>query len=135
MHVSAKLITALPVVMVAAWMATRREGPWTLPRLFGLALILAGLELLTVARIQFERQFARRPGLVTQGIYSRVRHPLYLFSFIAFVGLFLYLDKPWGILGLLPIQLIQSYRARREEQELENVYGDQYRCYRQQTWF
>jgi len=91
--------------------------------------------LLIVARVQFEKHFTRRPGLVTQGIYSRVRHPLYLFSFIAFAGLFLYLDKSWGILGLLPIQLIQFYRARREEEELEILYGDQYRRYRQQTWF
>lgn len=135
MSLSAKLITALPVVMVAAWMATRREGPWTPTRLLGLSLILVGLAALTVARIQFEKQFTQQPGLVTRGVYSRVRHPVYLFSFVAFAGLLLYLNEMWGILGLLPIQLIQFHRARREEEELAMLYGEQYRRYWQQTWF
>jgi protein-S-isoprenylcysteine O-methyltransferase Ste14 len=132
---SAKLITALPVVMVAAWMAARWEGPWTPMRLLGLLLILAGLGVLTLARIQFEKEFSQQPGLVTQGVYSRVRHPMYLFSFVAFAGLLLYLNEPQGILLLLLIQFVQLHRARREEQELEALYGDEYSRYKQQTWF
>ncbi len=135
MSLSAKLVTVLPVVMVAAWMATRWDRPWTPTRLLGLLIILVGLGLLTVARIQFEKGFSRQPGLVTRGIYSRVRHPIYLFSFVAFTGLLLYLNEVQGLLGLLLIQLVQFHRARREEQELEALYGDQYRRYRQQTWF
>src|SRR5208337_4851939 len=127
MTYSAKLITALPVVMVAAWMATRREGPWTLMRLLGLSLIVVGLGLLTLARIQFEKGFSKQPGLVTRGVYSRVRHPIYLFSFVAFAGLLLYLNKLLGILPLLAIQLVLFHRARREDQELAALYGDQYR--------
>jgi protein-S-isoprenylcysteine O-methyltransferase Ste14 len=135
MNLSAKLITALPVVMVAAWMATQTEGPWTLMRLLGLLLILIGLGLLTLARFQFEKEFSKHPGVVTRGMYSRVRHPIYMFSFIAFAGLMLYLNELRGILLLLPILLVQLYRARREEQELEVLYGEHYRRYKQQTWF
>lgn len=133
-NLSAKLMTALPVVMVAAWMATRWEGPWTLLRLLGLVLILIGLGVLTLARIQFERGYSRRPGLVTHGVYSWIRHPIYLFSSIAFAGLLLYLDEPLGILGLVPFQFFLIYIARREEQRLEALYGEQYRRYKQQTW-
>jgi protein-S-isoprenylcysteine O-methyltransferase Ste14 len=132
---SAKLITALPVVMVAAWMATQGEGPWTLMRALGLLLILVGLSLLTLARVQIERQSRNQSGLFTRGVYSRVRHPIYFFSFVAFAGLFLYLNEPRGIPFLLLIQLAQLYRARREEQELEALHGDEYRRYKQQTWF
>jgi protein-S-isoprenylcysteine O-methyltransferase Ste14 len=135
LSLSAKLITALPVVMVAALMATRREGPWTLMRLLGLVLILVGLGLLTLARIQFEKDCSKQPGLVTRGVYSRLRHPIYLFSSVAFAGLLLYLNELRGILLLLPIQLVLFHLARREEQELEAVYGHQYRRYKQQTWF
>ncbi len=46
---------ALPVVMVAAGMATRREGPWTLMRLLGLLLIMVGLGFYTLARIQLAK--------------------------------------------------------------------------------
>ncbi len=132
---SAKLITALPVVMVASWMATRREGPWTLTRLLGLLLILVGLGVLMTARVQFEKEFSTHVGLVTRGVYSRIRHPIYVFSSLAFTGLLLYLNELQGILLLLPIQLVLFYRARREEQELETVYGDRYRQYKQKTWF
>ena len=135
MSLSAKLITALPVVMVAAWMTTRMEGPWTMVRLLGLLLILVGLGVLILARIQFEKESSKQPGLVTRGVYSRIRHPIYLFSSIAFVGLLLYLNELQGILLLLPIQLILFCRARREEQELAALYGDQYGRYKQQTWF
>jgi protein-S-isoprenylcysteine O-methyltransferase Ste14 len=131
----AKLMTALPVAMIAAWMATRSEGPWTLIRVLGLALILIGLGVATVARIQFEREYSKDSGLVTRGVYGRLRHPIYMFSGIAFAGLLLYLNEPLGLLGLLPIQLVLLPLARREEQELEARYGQQYRQYKRQTWF
>lgn len=135
MSLSAKLITVLPVVMVAAWMATPMERPWTLMRLLGLLLILVGLGALILARIEFEKESSKQLGLVTRGVYSRIRHPIYVFSFIAFVGLLLYLNELQGILLLLPIQLVLFHRARREEQELEALYGDRYRQYKQRTWF
>ncbi len=133
LNLSAKLITALPVVMVVAWMATRREGPWTLLRILGLLLILVGLGFLTLARIQFES--SKQPRLVTWGVYSRIRHPIYLFSFVAFAGLLLYLNELRGILLLVLMGFLPFRLARREEQDLEALYGDQYRRYKQQTWF
>ena len=128
-------MTALPIVIVAAWMATRWEGPWTLARILGLLLILLGLGFLTMARIQLEKRPSPQAGLVTHGLYSRIRHPIYLFSFVAFAGLLLYLDEPRGILFLLLMGLLPFYFARREEHDLEALYGEQYRRYKQRTWF
>jgi len=130
---SAKLIGALPIVVVAAWMATRREGPWTLMRLAGLVLILVGLGLATLARIQLES--SKRTGLLTRGIYSSIRHPMYLFYFVAFAGLLLYLNELGGIPLLLLLGIFPFRLARREEQDLEALYGEQYRRYKRQTWF
>ncbi len=121
--------------MVAGWMATQREGPWTFVRLLGLVLILLGLGVLTVARVQFERQYAKHPGLVTHGVYSRLRHPIYIFSTVAFAGLLLFLDEPLGVLGLLPFQFVLFHLARREERQLEGLYGQEYLIYKRQTWF
>ncbi len=135
MSAAAKLVTALPIAMIAAWMATRKPGPWTWVRVLGLVLILIGLGLVTLARIQFEREYSKHPGLVTRGVYGRLRHPIYLFSSVAFAGLLLYLNEPLGILGLLGIQFALVRLARREEQQLEALYGQQYRQYKQQTWF
>ena len=133
MSLPAKLIGALPIVVVAAWMATRREGPWTLMRLAGLVLILVGLGLATLARIQLES--SKRTGLLTRGIYSSIRHPMYLFYFVAFAGLLLYLNELGGIPLLLLLGIFPFRLARREEQDLEALYGEQYRRYKRQTWF
>ncbi len=73
---SAKLITVLPVVMIAAWMAVRREGPWNLMRFLSVLLIIVALGILVLARIQFEKESSKHSGLVTRGVYSRVRHPV-----------------------------------------------------------
>jgi len=100
----------------------------------GLALILLGLALATIARIQFEREHSKDAGLVTHGVYRRVRHPIYIFLSVAFAGLLLYLNQPLGLLGLLLMEIIVYRLARREERELEARYGQQYRQYRQQTW-
>ena len=135
MSPAAKLVTALPVAMIAAWMATRRAGPWTWVRILGLVLILVGLGVMTLARIQFEREYSKHAGLVTRGVYGRLRHPIYMFSTVAFAGLLVYLNEPLGILALLPIQFVLFHLARREERELEALYGQQYRHYKQQTWF
>ncbi len=135
MSLSAKLITVLPVVMIAVWIAMRREGPWNLMRFLSVLLIVVALGILVLARIQFEKQSSKHPGLVTRGVYSRVRHPIYVFSSLAFLGLLLYLNVPEGILLLLPIELVLFHRARREEQELEAFYGEQYQRYKQKTWF
>ncbi len=130
-----KLITALPIGMVAAWMATRTDGTWTPTRYIGLFLILAGLGWLTAARIQLETARSKQIPLATHGLYRRVRHPIYLSSFVAFAGLLLYLDKAWGVPFLLPIHLVHSHLVHREERELEACYGERYRQYKQRTWF
>ncbi len=134
MSLFAKLITVLPVVMIAFWMVLRREGPWNLMRFLSVLLILVALVVLVLARIQFEKESTKH-GLVTRGVYSRIRHPVYVFSSLAFLGLLLYLSMPEGIPLLLPIELVLFHRARREEQNLEALYGEQYRRYKQQTWF
>jgi protein-S-isoprenylcysteine O-methyltransferase Ste14 len=134
MSVGAKLITALPVIMVAGWMATRREGPWIPLRLLGLALILVSLTFLTVARIQHERHLLRESGLLATGIYRHIRHPIYIFSFLAFSGLMLFLDQLWGIIAMLPFQPLLQHLANREEEALGTLYGEEYLKYRRQTW-
>ncbi len=121
--------------MIAAWMAVRREGPWNLMRFLSVLLIVVALGILVLARIQFEKESSKHSGLVTRGVYSRVRHPVYVFSSLAFLGLLLYLNVPEGILLVLPVEVVLFQRARQEEQHLEALYGEQYRPYKQQTWF
>jgi protein-S-isoprenylcysteine O-methyltransferase Ste14 len=91
------------------------------------------------ARIQLGRSFSVRAeakALVTTGLYSKFRHPVYLFGELAFAGLFLAWGKPIPALVyfalFIPTQIV---RARKEERVLEQAFGDEYRRYRARTWF
>jgi protein-S-isoprenylcysteine O-methyltransferase Ste14 len=90
------------------------------------------------ARIQLGRSFSIAPkatALVTRGIYSRIRNPIYVFSATWIAGLALALGKPIGLLLLIPLIPMQVARARREGRVLEAEFGEAYREYRRKTWF
>jgi len=113
-------------------------GPWTAQRFVGSALLLIGMLLVCIARLQLGRSFSVTPQareLVTHGLYSKVRNPIYVFGTIAIAGLCLILQKPAMWLFLLAIVVIQTVRARKEARVLESKFGDDYRSYRSRTWF
>ena len=123
----------LLLVFVVVW-----PGPWNAQRLAGSVLLLIGMSLVFTARLQLGRSFSLTPQarkLVTNGLYSRIRNPIYMFGTLAIVGLCLILQRPY--LWLLPLFVIvmQTARARKEAQVLEAKFGDEYRAYRNRTWF
>jgi protein-S-isoprenylcysteine O-methyltransferase Ste14 len=113
-------------------------GPHNLTRWIGLGLGLIGLGGVILARYMLGRSFsvaARATELVTNGIYSRIRNPIYVSGMVFLVGLLLIWQQPYlGIVlvALVPMQII---RARREARVLEDKFGDAYREYRARTWF
>jgi protein-S-isoprenylcysteine O-methyltransferase Ste14 len=104
----------------------------------GAAISLPGLFLWLLARQQLGSSFAVRADakkLVTHGLYSKIRNPIYFFAFFAFLGEFVALGAYPGIVVLLLIQAFQYMRIKREEQVLEAAFGDDYRAYKSRTWF
>ena len=138
MNRSALITTLLPAVAIAGLLIKFSNLPWTALRILGLTLAVGGLVLVALARYQLGNSFTLTPqarALVTHGIYSKIRNPVYIFSALAIAGLFLYLNRPlffWIFLILIPLQVI---RARAESRVLEARFGDAYRQYRAQTWF
>jgi protein-S-isoprenylcysteine O-methyltransferase Ste14 len=107
-------------------------------RVSGLVLALASLGLWMAARIQLGRSFSIAPkatALVTRGVYSKIRNPIYVFSATWIAGLALALGKPIALLLLIPLIPMQAARARRESRVLEAKFGEEYREYRRKTWF
>ena len=117
----------------------RLAGPWTLRHIVGLALIALGYAGWLTARLQIREFFTARAearGLVTTGIYSKIRNPIYVFGLPLFAGVLLYLAQPWWwLLFLVPLILLQLWRARNEARVLDAKFGDAYRQYRSKTWF
>jgi protein-S-isoprenylcysteine O-methyltransferase Ste14 len=113
-------------------------GPHGLARSIGLLLGLIGLAGVILSRYTLGRSFSIAPratALVTRGIYSRIRNPIYVSGMIFLVGLALILWRPELLIVLLALVPVQIIRARREAAVLEAKFGDAYREYRKRTWF
>jgi protein-S-isoprenylcysteine O-methyltransferase Ste14 len=93
--------------------------------------------LWSVARFQLGKSFAvtaQAKHLVTRGLYSKIRNPVYVFGSLFIFGYILLLGRPRWLLTLLLIAPLQIWRARKESRVLEATFGGEYRRYRAGTW-
>ena len=113
-------------------------GPHRAARWAGLVFGLIGLTGVIVACYTLGRSFsiaARATALVTRGLYSRIRNPIYVSGVFFIIGLALMMWNSYVLLLLVVIAPMQIIRARREARVLEEKFGDEYREYRKRTWF
>jgi protein-S-isoprenylcysteine O-methyltransferase Ste14 len=135
---SALMVTVVPLLAIAYLVYVFAHPPWAPMRLAGLLLLTPALILLTISRIQLGNSFSLAPQatqLVSHGIYSRIRNPIYVFGTLIIVGLFLFVERPLLLLLLVPVLILQITRARAEARVLEEHFGEQYRQYKATTWF
>ena len=136
----AKHIVLTLVVGGAIGMLLWEHSPasWSALRITGLCLMIAGFILWTIARFQLGASFAVKAEarqLVTRGLYSKIRNPIYVFGSWVMAGGILVFGKPvWLLLFVLLIPL-QLWRAKKESAVLEAAFGEEYRNYRAGTWF
>jgi len=125
-------------VCALCWLFTSEVGPHGPARYVGLALAVIGLAGVIAARYTLGRSFSVTPqaiALVTTGIYSRIRNPIYVSGEVLLIGIAIMLWKPSLLLLFLVVIPIQTWRARQEARVLEDKFGEQYREYRRRTWF
>lgn len=138
MNRGALFVAVVPPIGIGAIVYATAGPPWDSMRIAGLALVAFGVAMLSIARFQLGNSFSVTPQareLVTRGIYSRVRHPVYVFGAITFLGLILYFRKPIFLLLLAGVVVAQVFRARQEERVLQDHFGEEYLRYRRSTWF
>ncbi|MEI8143374.1 MAG: methyltransferase [Candidatus Berkelbacteria bacterium] len=106
--------------------------------ILGIALILLSLPLWILARFQLGKSFALRPiakNFVHSGLYSKIRHPMYLFSSITAFGIMLILNHWYWYLLFFILIVVQIFRATKEDHALEKTFGQGYFDYKRKTWF
>ena len=112
--------------------------PWIVMQIAGLVLIVGGFILWTTARFQLGSSFAvtaQARQLVTHGLYSKIRNPIYVFGSWVIAGGFLMVRRPMGLLIFLVLIPLQIWRSGKESAVLEAKFGEEYRQYRAGTWF
>lgn len=100
------------------------------------ALVLAGNTMCILTLMTLGRSISIMPEareLVVEGMYRRIRHPLYLAEEIALVGVFLQF-RSWPAATVLVVHLLfQLGRIHWEEKILVEAFP-QYQEYRRGTW-
>jgi protein-S-isoprenylcysteine O-methyltransferase Ste14 len=131
-------VIQMVVICVLLWFIFTLPGRWDGRRSLGTALLIAGVAGIALARYQLGRSFAinaEARHLVTHGIYSKIRNPIYLFGTVLIAGLVLLIHRPMLWLMVPAVIIMQTLRAHREARVLEAAFGDAYREYRRKTWF
>lgn len=135
----ANVVTFIMVVIAAVVLLRQAMGlAWTPNRIVGVAISVPALLLLLTARIQLGRAFsvrAKATNLVTTGLYSRIRNPIYVFSTLLILGVIVWSGRPVFLLLLAVLIVVQIRRSRTESAVLEAKFGEEYREYKRKTWF
>lgn len=123
-------------VTVFAVHATHLE--WTPWHIAGVAIAAPAFLLFVLARMQLGSAFsvhAKASKLVSSGLYSRIRNPIYVFGALMIVGVIVFAQRPWWLLIFAVLIPLQIWRSGKEAKVLEEKFGEEYREYRRKTWF
>jgi protein-S-isoprenylcysteine O-methyltransferase Ste14 len=103
----------------------------------GILLIAGGLALLVPARFTFKSAGTNvepwKPSLllVTDGVFGRMRNPMYVGGILVLAGLSIALASDWMLVLTVAAAVILHFGVvRREERYLEAKFGDAYRQYK-----
>lgn len=126
-------------VMWASWFAMGLLDPTHLPvpdilRWAGVGAVVLGFGL-ALGGVWQLRGVENIDHLVTTGLFSRIRHPMYAAFILWILGWSIYQGAPATLaVGCLGVASILWWR-HLEELELGSHYGDVYAEYRAGTWF
>jgi protein-S-isoprenylcysteine O-methyltransferase Ste14 len=147
-----RLLWLIWVPLVAAWMflpyaaLSRADAPWALPAFaregggygsvrWAAAAVAVFCLLGTVKcwlRMGDDWRMdvgARKTDLITDGLFARIRHPIYAFSMLLMICSALIVPT-LPMIAIAAVHLaLMNIKARNEEEHLTAVHGDRYRRY------
>ena len=140
----AGLMVWMVEVLLYAFHSGFRIFPWPLDRqlvslqpvkLIGVAVVSLGLAIFAMAYVSFGDSWrvgfdVKNPGeLVTTGIFSSSRNPIYLALDLWFIGIFLINGTLIFLIFAALAVPAMHWQIRQEEAFLSNLYGQPYRDY------
>lgn len=109
---------------------------WSFARYVAALVTLMCYALWFIARVQLGNALAFFPKtsgpLVTRGLYSRLRNPIYIFGTGAMIGYICLLGNYWYFLLLIVVLPVQVIRSVAEHSVLKKKFGDDYVEYSKQ---
>ncbi|MBW2971649.1 isoprenylcysteine carboxylmethyltransferase family protein [Candidatus Woesearchaeota archaeon] len=106
----------------------------------GLVVLFAGFVLRVASQIELGRNFtyevktSKEQTLVTDGIHSVLRHPMYTGLFLIMIGLCICFNSLFGIIASIVLLLpLGIYRMAVEEAALVKRFGKKYEEYMKTT--
>ncbi|HLW99461.1 MAG TPA: isoprenylcysteine carboxylmethyltransferase family protein [Candidatus Acidoferrales bacterium] len=133
------LVTLAVVIIGLSLYAMRAPHlPWTAWRIAGIAIAAPAFLLFVIARIELGSAFsvqAKATTLVTTGVYSRIRNPIYIFGAMFILGIIPWMARPWLLVIFAIMIPLQVVRSRKEERVLTEKFGAAYLDYKKKTWF
>lgn len=131
-------LSTVGVGFLIPFFAARKLGFLPLPdgfRYLGVAIFLSGYAIRAIAARRLKRQFSylvtiqENHQLITSGIYSRIRHPVYLGSILAVFGMVLIFPTTFGVAFAILFTAILAHRMSLEEKLLLKYFGSVYQEY------
>lgn len=109
---------------------------------FGFVIMAGGLALVCVGRASINGywttniyDYGSNNRLVTGGAYQKTRHPIYDGQFLMACGTVLMANNWWVIFFPILILAVNIWRAKREDKDLSERFGDKFVDYKNRTPF
>ena len=112
--------------------------------IIGIILLVIGGSLRIISRVtltkagfnivnSYKLQIVKNHQLITGGIYSHIRHPLYLGEMSRNIGFALILSSFYGTILMIIADIFLLFRIEIEEKMLIDEFGHEYEKYKSKT--
>ncbi len=126
------------VIAILLFILSLKFGDRGVSAIIGIIFFFPSMVLWFLAKKQLGKAFRVKPQavfFVKEGLYSKIKHPIYFFSSLAFLGILILFWKLYLIPLYVLLVIVQFIRAIAEEKRLIKRFGDEYIKYKDKTIF